>query len=319
MIARDWGSIEAAVLAPLYAGERRRWLQTLQWDSAPSWQEVEHARVAWGLPGFVAMDVAGVPRGVAFYLQEAERIDIGGLTADCIDATDCLLDALVAAAAEARATTVRILALDAAVALASGLRIRGFDVEPHFYLSRPLTATAVRPHPRPAPAPSSGSGDLDAWRAGDEDAVAALLSRAYDRESAVLFAPHHEAGEWQRYVRNLVSHVGCGTFNATQSALLREGDALRGVALITDIGPRTAHLVQLAVDPCRRGRRTGVHLLEHVSGSLRAAGYSALTLMVAQRNRPARSLYDRAGFRHDATFLGGTLRLQGHQHLRPAI
>ena len=364
MIACAWGAIPTAALEPLYADERRRWLAALRWDPGPSWAEVEHARLVWGLPGFVAVDAGGRLRGLAFYLQEGDRIDIGGLSAASAEATDCLLDALVTAAAATDATTVRILALDAAATLSAGLRLRGFSVESHFYLSRDLAGvpsggsfapraaepvsaepsfavpgvssmlrgadpainpavltglTRIPSRPVRAAAGTAPRGVLDTWRTGDEEAAAALLSRAYDWDAATLFAPHHEPGEWRRYVHNLVTHVGCGAFSATHSRVLRDDAALLGLALITDIGPRTAHLVQLAVDSSMRGQRVGASLLAQVCASLGSDGYAALTLMVAQGNAAARALYDRAGFRHHATFVSGTLRLHLRSTLRRAI
>jgi len=323
MIVRDWSTLSAAEIAPVYAAERTRWLQNLQWDSSAAWQEVEHARVTWGLPGFVAADHMGCLHGAAFYLPEDDRIDIGGISSSHVLATDVLLDAVIRVAESSGVQTVRILALDAAVALSSGLRVRGFEVEPHLYLSRSLSA------PPPAP-PRAGllwkraaertlAGhpvltSVETWHADDVEAAASLLARAYDRQTGRLFAPRHEAGEWQRYVRNLVTHVGCGTVNPAHSLVVRDGGELRAVALVTDIAPGAAHLVQLAVDPSLRGSKVGAALVHRVCATLQQADYRALTLMVAGTNAAARALYDHAGFRHDATFLSGTLSLADRKH-----
>jgi len=138
MILRDWCDLPGETLAPVYEAERRRWQQMLQWDSAASSLEVEHARVTWGLPGFVALDQKGRIRGMAYYLIEHDRIDIGGVIAEEEAATDVLLDGIITVADALDLGTVRTLTLDAAVALKSALRLRGFDVEPHLYLSRSL-------------------------------------------------------------------------------------------------------------------------------------------------------------------------------------
>lgn len=325
MIARDWNRVAAADLAPLYAAERDRWVSRLQWDSAPAWAEVEHARVTWGLPGFVAVDDSGRLRGAAFYLLEDDRLDIGGITADHVQATDALLDAIVRVAGAGPVNTIRILAPDTAVALQSGLRVRGFGIERHHYLSRALDAAATplprsfwrRHFGRRASAPTAAPPATDRWRSDDVTAAADLLQRSYGLVEGRLFAPRGQAGEWRRYVHNLVTHVGCGTVNPAHSLVVRDGDALRALALITDIGPGAAHLVQLVVDPALRGQQVGTVLVERACATLREAGYKALTLMVAGSNAPARSLYARAGFRHDATFLAGTLDIEAHgrQHL----
>jgi ribosomal protein S18 acetylase RimI-like enzyme len=272
--------------------------------------------VAWGLPGFVALDQQGRMRGMVYYLLEDDRLDIGGLLSDSDAATDVLLDGVITVAQAMKVQTVRGLLFDSAVALPSSMRMRAFDTERHLYLSRTLNAPQIVPSPaqrlwaRIADRPAAGAARAEltsAWRTEDIEPSARLLSRAYDRESGRLFAPHHDAGEWIRYVRNLVSHVGCGIVNPALSHVLRDGDEVRALALITDIAPGVAHLVQLAVDPALRGERLGEALVQRACDGLRAAGYSALTLLVAEGNTPARAIYDRAGFLHDATFLAGTL------------
>jgi ribosomal protein S18 acetylase RimI-like enzyme len=316
MILRDWSDLSGEVLAPIYDAERRRWLQLLQWDSLAACGEIEHARVTWGLPGFVAIDHAGRIRGMAYYLLEADRIDIGAIVSESDAATDVLLDGILTVADALDLGTVRALTLDAAAALGSALNTRDFHVEPHLYLSRRLQ---VAEDPQPSRAerlwarlvdrttPVVTPGPLDAWQDDDVEPAAALLARSYDRASGSLFAPNHEAGEWSRYVRNLVTHVGCGVLNRQMTQVLREGDDIRALALITDIAPRVAHLVQLAVDPTGRGARVGEALVERSCQQLREAGYDALTLLVASTNAPARALYDRLGFRHDSCFLAASL------------
>jgi ribosomal protein S18 acetylase RimI-like enzyme len=317
MILRDWCEVSAADLCAAYEGERQRWQSLLQWDSATAWQEIEHARVAWGLPGFVAIDPTGRLRGLVYYLIEHDRIDVGGLISDTDRATDVLLDGVVTVAQALRVPTVRGLLLDHAAALPSSLRVREFGVERHFYLSKPLGGADERT-PRgqrlwarftERPVPVERAETADGWRSGDADAAAALLARAYDRDGGRLFAPNNQMGEWQRYVRNLVGHVGCGTVNARLSQVIRDGADIVALALLTDIAPGAAHLVQLAVDPSARGERLGEALVRRACSLLQEASYQTLTLMVSENNRAARALYDRTGFRHDATFLSATLTL----------
>ena len=139
-------------------------------------------------------------------------------------------------------------------------------------------------------------------------AVAALLRRAYRSEDADLFAPGNDPAEWERYVRNLVAYTGCGSFNPAVSSVVRDGHEVRAVAIVTEIDAGIAHLVQLAVDPVRRGSGLGRVLLERVCRELSERGYRAVTLMVAASNARARRLYEEAGFTQTATFVAATLR-----------
>ncbi len=327
MILRDWSDLSGEVLAPIYDAERRRWLHLLQWDSLAACGEIEHARVTWGLPGFVAIDRSGHVRGMAYYLLEQDRIDIGGVIAETEEATDVLLDGILTVADALDLGTVRTLTLDAATALQSALLARGFHVEPHLYLSRSLKASPIEPRSRAErlwarlidrPAPVC-PGPLDAWRDEDVEPAAALLSRSYDRAAGSLFAPNHAAGEWSRYMRNLVTHVGCGVLNPETTQVLRDGEKIRALALITDIAPRVAHLVQLAVDPERRGARVGETMVGRCCQQLRERDYDALTLLVASSNAPARSLYDRLGFRHDASFLCASVDVRATRATRHGV
>lgn len=296
MTLHDWRPVPAGVLAPLYAQERERSRRVLQWDSGAAWQEVETARVSWGLPGFVARDTAGRVRGLAFYVVEGDRIDIGGIVSDDVAVTDALLDGLVTAADAVPGATVRLLMAEGPVALCSGLKTRGFVVEPHLYLSRCLARRSGQREHLP----------FDRWRADDLSPAAALLRQSYDPVRGAMFAAHHAPAEWERYVQNLVTHPGCGVFNPGATALLRDGQQIRAIAMITDIAPQTAHVVQLTVDPALRGQGVGRALVEEVCARLSTAGYRGVTLLVAAANAPARALYDTAEFRQDATFLGGT-------------
>ena len=59
------------------------------------------------------------------------------------------------------------------------------------------------------------------------------------------------------------------------------------------------HVVQLAVDRARRGRRIGEQLLEYVRGEARAAGCDRWYLNVKRDNPPAHRLYARVGLRQE--------------------
>lgn len=60
---------------------------------------------------------------------------------------------------------------------------------------------------------------------------------------------------------------------------------------------KLVHVVQLAVDPERRGQRIGEQLLEHVRGEARSAGCERWYLNVKRDNPPAHRLYERVGLR----------------------
>lgn len=71
--------------------------------------------------------------------------------------------------------------------------------------------------------------------------------------------------------------------------------------LVTARDPRaeapTLRIVDIALDPAARGSGIGTAVLTQTIRSARAAGWTALSLMVAHTNPPAARLYRRLGFR----------------------
>jgi ribosomal-protein-alanine N-acetyltransferase len=76
---------------------------------------------------------------------------------------------------------------------------------------------------------------------------------------------------------------------------LRLGRKTLGFA-ISRIGADEAEILSIAVDPAWRGRGLARSLLLTHMGHLAGRGVRTIFLEVEESNRPARSLYDRAGF-----------------------
>ena len=79
-----------------------------------------------------------------------------------------------------------------------------------------------------------------------------------------------------------------------QMSIAADGDAV-GYITWRPYG-EVAHVVQLAVDPARRGQRIGQVLLEHVRDKARDAGCARWYLNVKRDNTSAIKLYERVGF-----------------------
>lgn len=151
----------------------------------------------------------------------------------------------------------------------------------------------------PLSLPAAGSrlpADVTQWRDGDIARAAALLHAAYPQNIGRHFAPNGTAGEWLRYVTALVTESPCGTFSAQLTRVIRDGQGISALALVTLVAPATAHLAQLAVRPDARRRGVAKALVEDVAASAAAAGCQHITLLVAASNAPARRLYDSLGF-----------------------
>jgi ribosomal protein S18 acetylase RimI-like enzyme len=304
MIIRHWRDIDSQLMATLYKREQRSWLTTLGWDASTTWTTIEAARVTWGLPGFVALE-RGRVRGWTFYLPEQGQIHVGGLSADTPRATCLLLDALIDAADTADAQAISCFMFERAPALTLELTRRGFDVEPFLYLQRQELKAGWRA--------SADATATDGWQPGDTDRAAALLRAAYGKGAAGRhFAPNVQFAEWRRYLQNLVEHTACGSVVASATRVLRGDDGLDGLALLTAVGARTAHLAQVAVHPTLHGQGIASRLVHEACALAADQGYTSATLLVGATNRPARRLYESLGFSTRAAFVAGRRAVARH-------
>jgi hypothetical protein len=87
MVVRDWREADTSDTQVLYAREQEYWVRELAWDASTAWREIEHARVTWGLPGYLAIDADRIVRGWAYYLPEGQNVHLGGVSAETPEAT----------------------------------------------------------------------------------------------------------------------------------------------------------------------------------------------------------------------------------------
>lgn len=299
----DWRDADPAALAPLFTRERERWMAGLRWETSDAWSEVEQARTTWGLPGFVAVDGTGTIQGISFHLPTATRLELGGLFGESPEAAHALVRATIAAAGEAGVDEVSCFLYESRPLVADALGASGFLVEPFPYLVRPLTAGLGEPR------------RLDAlvrvreWSPDDVEPLAALFASAYDPMSARRFTTSPTPDGWAHYVSNLVGQTACGLLDPSATRMAWDGDRLVGAVIVTTIGPRTAHVAQVAVHPDWRGR--GIARALVADGCLRsAAGADRITLLVGSGNSAARALYASMGFEPHARFLAATRAVQ---------
>jgi ribosomal protein S18 acetylase RimI-like enzyme len=301
MIVADWRRADAATLQSCYEQEAQHWRAELGWDTADTWLTIEEARLTWGLPGLIAFDGPHV-QGWTFYTRETDRLEVGALVSRSPDTTSRLLESVLEAGKDLAFASCFVL--DRAPNLRVELTRRGFDVEDYFYLSRPLA-------PAPVDTPLERSRvTADGWRDDDVEPAAALLCAAYTPEAARHFAPHGSAGEWRRYVRNLVDHTGCGILDPWSTRVVRSGNRMTGLVLVTAVGPTTAHVAQLAVHPDHRRQKLAQRLIDEASALAASTGREEITLLVGESNIAARRLYERLGFTRRATFIAAHLQHQ---------
>jgi len=301
VIISDWRAASADEVQRLYAAETARWRRDLGWDIATQWPVVESARAAGTLPGWIARSPAGEVRGWSFHLLHRDTLQVGALAADAPETTEQLLAAIRSSPEAGAAAELLMFGYLDAPGLAAGLEPLGYQVQPYRYLEKALDA----PVPGAAPA-------LRRFDYGDAPGVAELLAAAYPAVDPVRpFARTGHRDDWVEYVAQLIFGRGCGEFAPSLSPVSPgEECGLAGAALVTRIAPGVAHLAQVAVHPVVRGRRVGRSLIEAAAAAARRQGCARLTLLVSDRNEPARRLYGRLGFVETAAFasVGGAVR-----------
>lgn len=312
MTFEDWRDIPPADLAPLYQAESRRWHETLGWDLAPSWAIVEEARQAGRVPGLVARNGHTVPIGWAFYVLHEGVLQVGGLVGESAAAVRGLLDRILQSPEARLARGFTGFLFPGSASVQSALERQRFLLTRHLYLERALTeadaAVTVGDGADAAPAAASGHVRVLPFAQADPADVVRLMARAYaGRPEARCFAPDGRLEQWAHYVGQLLAMPAIGVYLPSASFVVKDdGGRLLGTIVTTSLSRGTAHIAQVVVHPDCRRAGLARRLVDAACGASQAAGHSRVTLLVAESNEPARTLYARLGFAPSAHFLYAT-------------
>src|SRR3954466_2492292 len=130
----DWRFLSRLEAADLHHAEAERWLSLLHWDTRSTLARVEAARHAGGLPGQAVRDAQGAIRGWTFYLLHQGILQVGAFVADSPEATQVLIDAILASPEAANASSAMCFVFSGAPMLVEQLTQRGFVVDRYRYL-----------------------------------------------------------------------------------------------------------------------------------------------------------------------------------------
>lgn len=292
----DWRD-SGSEFAEVWHGLSRRWAERLRWDSTSTWVTVEGQRRARALPGLVLLDGRRIA-GWTFFIIHRGTLQIGGFEAESAAATRMLLDALLQVGEPVAAPSgAMAFMFSQAPSVVAAFRDRGFEVAEYLYLVRDLER-----EPRPAPDPD--------WERSYIVQVPELLARCYGAATLTRpFARHDDLEEWREYVGQLIGTAACGRFDARLSAARTDEEGrVCGTVLTTCIGPGSIHIAQVAVDPERRGRGLASGMIRDVFGRAAADGHTSVSLLVEERNREARRLYEHLGFHETERFVSAGRR-----------
>jgi ribosomal protein S18 acetylase RimI-like enzyme len=289
----DWRELEPARILPLYEQQGREWTETLGWDLTPSWNVIERARAAGMLPGFVSMNSRGVIDGWTFYMRQNDVVQIGALVGHGATPVRDLLEAILDAPEATGASELTCLLYPARPNALSALTRRRFVLQRLRYF--------VQEGPADASSSISLPSELTARRWRDEDAVACVrvLARAYGQgEAGRSLAPHGTLDEWAHYLGQVLRTPACGVLLPRASFVVEDRAAGMpvGFLLTTTVGPATAHVAQIAVDPSWSRRGVGRMLLRLAVRAAATEKMDRTTLLVSGHNDAALRLYSSEGF-----------------------
>jgi ribosomal protein S18 acetylase RimI-like enzyme len=296
----DWRTFGAAEIVPLVEAEAKAWRTRLDWDVTTAWRVIEPARVAGRLPGLVARHPTGRLTGWTCFLSSHDCLQVAMLVADNAEATDALVSGIVRSAVLAQTESCAVCVRESAPGLRDALDAHGFSVAPYRYLSALLKTTSGVVSREES---GETTPDVRPWQSSDAASMASLCARAYRQASDVrAFAIHGTALEWSDYITGLVTRPGCGRFLPAASFAAAGAD-FAGAIITTDLGPGTAHVAQIAVDPSAQGCGLGSALMRASMRASAELGYDRMTLLVAAGNVGAVRLYEQLGFRDQAAFI----------------
>ncbi len=304
----DWRQVDARGLALVYARERARWLIELGWETRESWLQVERARTTWGLPGLAAVDDGGRVRGLTFFHSTGGRFDVGGVFAETDAVREALIDGAVSVCEDAGGEEVSAFLYTAAPQTAQLFASRGFALDKVDYLSLTLDRATFS-----EPGQNRQGFESRDWTAGDVDVLAALLHASYETTTARRYVQEPSEHGWRQYLSSLMQHHACGVVLPSATRLALNGHDVVGAVLVTDLGPATAHIAQVAVHPAWRNHGLSGTLIDDAARRVKAAGYARMTLLASATNPVAQRLYRRRGYVESARFLLATKPLTAMQ------
>jgi len=298
MTLLDWRDLAPDDVLPLLQAERRRYVEKLHWDLAPALRLVEAARLRGEVPGLALRDDEGSIAGWAFYVLAGRQLQIGALHATTAGGVRTLLDGIFSSPEAELAQSLTCFLSPSSPSVASALTRLRFDLQRHHYLEARVSDMPGLAEP--------GSGvPLRSLEVANAAPAVRLLARAYAGDPAArCFAPAARLDEWAQYLGQTIATPSLGRW-LPEASFLAGGDVPSGVVITTEIAKGVAHIAQVAVDPSARRQGLGRHLVLSAARVAASAEARRVTLIVADANANARSLYASLGFRPRGEFIFG--------------
>lgn len=314
----DIHRFETDQFAPLLQAESRVWREDLGWDFSASAQLISTCLEEKRLSGY-ALLIENRIRGYCLFFYDGEKGMIGDLFAEPA-AEISQVRSLLECAVEKLVGNPGLRRIEAQLPhftyeqLEPCFRARCFKGYSRRFMALSLTNRLSRAPAFGAAAPGfapEGQTHPDQIGTRLADFLLVPWERKHDREAAQLLywtylnhvdtAINDQYGSvvgTSRLIENIVHHCGCGEYLpwASLAAIHRSTQKLAGVLALTAIGPKSAHIPQVAIAAQFQGLGLGTALLEASFQELARQGYREVSLTVTDLNPGAVRLYERLGF-----------------------
>jgi len=289
----DLSTVVPAELEGLWQCERQWWRERLFWDISDGLAALRRVVARRGVPG-KAVRIGPQTVGYAYYVVVGHLGILSGFVVapewSHAAVGESLLHATVDAIRQQGATRIECPCVSMPHTwLVAAFERAGFQT----YWREFLRLDLQREHPsvRP-PAPIQ----LEPWHGMSLHEVGALMQAAYAGTADVeINALYRTAEGCCSVLDDLLNQGGCGALVTTASVLARVRGQVIGFVLVTEIAPRQAHLVQVAVLPAYQRQGVGRLLVQHSLAQLAQLRFDTLSLMVSRANHRALQLYQALG------------------------
>lgn len=296
----DLSTVAPAELEGLWQCEGQWWRERLLWDISDVLAVLRRVVARRGVPG-KAVRVGPQTVGYAYYVVAGHLGVLAGFVVSPEWSSpivgESLLHATVDALRQQGVARIESPCVSMSHAwLVSAFEREGFQTSWREFLRLDL----YRQYP---PVRPSAPLHLEPWHGTSLREAGALMQAAYDGTADVEINTLYRTAEGCCGILEDILHQGgCGPLVTAASVLARDRGQAIGFVIVTEIAPRQAHLVQVAVLPTYQRQGVGRLLVRHSLAQLAMLRFDTLSLIVSRTNQPALRLYQALGLQEVLAF-----------------
>jgi len=295
----DLATAKPIDLEDLWQHEAQLWRERLSWDISENIERLQRAVEHGDLSGKV-LQAGTRTLGCALYLSVGRL----GLLSNFLISTECTAGAAEILLEE---TVCALLQAGSARIESSFISIDLPWLYPLFERAgfRTYWRESLRYELRPTQEPASPRANirLETWQRSHLREATSIMLAAYEGSvDAEMNEQCRTQGGCELELDDILNQGICGSpILAASPMALHRGQGV-GFILLTKIGPRHAHVAQVAVLPAYQYHGVGRLLLGHSLAKLADCGFTSVSLFVSRLNRHALRMYHIMGFKPVLSF-----------------